>query len=232
MGFEYEIQKEDKTQRPRLPKPYKVHWEGLHYDYETHEDIEGYEIKSPIAPLHYHKYLMRKHKFHNIKWNTDPDNYGGIHINISNDIPNAQDRRDKIVDWLTNNYDDMHQLSGRQKHHFLHYAKINEHCQHYYHILSTRKTMAYELRMFHAQPHLLLPALEFADSTFMLATEAGAITMDKWIKFINRWPRYRSIANHVRNTLCKKSTSLPIPMVSMASLSSASSSTEMLLSRL
>jgi hypothetical protein len=220
MGFEYEVAREARVQKPRLPRPYIVNWEGI--DYSNNCQTYGYEIKSPVAPLHYHKFLIRKHKFKDIKWNTDPFNRGGIHVNISNDIRRGHQRRDKIADFLAANRDEMCQLSGRREEHFNLFAQSNCESYHYYNILSTRKSTCFELRMFHAQPHLLLPALEFADSTFMLATEAGAITMDKWIKFINRWPRYRNIAQHVRNTLCGKSTSLPTPMVSMDTTSSVS----------
>jgi hypothetical protein len=199
MGFEYEIQTATRW-RPKLPDTYKVAWEGIAYNYG--EATYGYEIKSPVAPLHYHKYLIRKHNFKDIKWCLDPKNKGGIHINISRTIHNGERRRDKIAEFALQNKDDMCLLSGRPEESFNEYANLTVDSRHYYNFISTRKSNAFELRMFHAQPQLLLPALEFADSTFMVATEAGAITMDKWIKFINRWPRYRNIAAHVRNTLC------------------------------
>jgi hypothetical protein len=226
MGFEYEIVKDEQGNAPKLPDSYKVHWESIHYaDNGEQKSSYGYEIKSPVAPLHYHKYLLRRHRFDKINYNTDPKNMGGIHVNVSRSIYRGRERRDKITEWLASNYDTMCQLSGRQEHHFRKYAQVDVQDNHYYHILSCRKSFAYELRMFHAQPHLLLPALEFTDSAFMLAKKDGAITMDKWIKFINRWPRYRSIAQHVRSTLCPRYT-LPSRKGAMvdASVSSVSSS--------
>jgi hypothetical protein len=204
MGFEYEIQTATRW-KPKLPDIYKVDWELLAYSGYC-DSVHGYEIKSPVAPLHYHKYLLRKHNFKDIKWCLDPKNKGGIHINISRSIRNGHKRRDKIAEFALQNKDDMCLLSGRPEELFNEYANVTIPSNHYYNFISTRKSEAFELRMFHAQPQLLLPALEFADSTFILASEDGAITMDNWIKFINRWPRYRSIAQHVRNTLCSKPT--------------------------
>jgi hypothetical protein len=205
MGFEYEIQTATRW-RPKLPDIFKVEWELLAYS-GWDGSVHGYEIKSPVAPLHYHKYLIRKHNFKNIKWCRDPKNKGGIHVNISRNIRNGLKRRDKIAEFALQNRDDMYLLSGRPEESFNEYANPTIDSYHYYNFISTRKSEAFELRMFHAQPQLLLPALEFADSTFMLATEDGAITIDKWIKFINRWPRYRNIAQHVRTTLCKNRNS-------------------------
>jgi hypothetical protein len=221
MGYEYELHRYSPYRdRPKLPDCFMVQWEGLHYEYGDQAD--GYEIKSPIAPLHYHKYLIRKH-FGSIKWNTDPTNWGGIHVNVSSNIPNGRKRRDLIAEFARKYSSEMQLLSGRSENSFYKYANPTHDATNYYNFLSTRKSQCFELRMFHAQPHLLLPALEFTDSMFELAAQAGAIEMDSWIKFINRWSRYQHIAAHVRSTLCKKSTLLPTVMASMDSKSLVSS---------
>jgi len=204
MGFEYEIERTSQYAKPKLPDGFVVQWEGLHWDNGL--QICGYEIKSPIAPLHYHKYLLRRY-FKDIKWCYDPENHGGIHVNVSTSIRRGRERRDKIADFALKYRDEMQQISGRSEYSFNKYANVELEAPNYYSFISTRKTHAFELRMFHAQPHLLLPALEFTDSMFELADhEAGGITMDSWLRYINRWPRYRSISQHVRHRLCKQSS--------------------------
>ena len=63
----------------------------------------------------------------------------------------------------------------------------------YWGIITTRKTYAYELRMFGAEPGLLIPALEFAHALFDLASQVDQLTITNIKQHIKRWKRYSHI---------------------------------------
>lgn len=213
LGYEYEVHCHEANFPTNFPY-------GFVTAYESLGGAMGWEIKSPVAPLYYHKYLLKK--LPQIPWNRHPNgtkNQGGIHINIEK-TDNPPESRDSIYKFLQENEQHIFKLSYRSSNTFKTFAKLTDFAKynptgqytlvsddpsHYYNILSSRKPNCYEFRMFAALPHLLMPALEMADSMFMLVREQD-ITWDSWTNYIKRWPRYRNIWGHVKETLCNSSS--------------------------
>lgn len=211
LGYEYEIHTNKKPEFHKLPY-------GFHCEREyIHDSIFGWEIKSPVAPLFYHKYLFKK--FPRLPWNlknNGPHNSGGIHIHIQKSSQHYQDR-DKIVEFLSANKQKAYLISGRCSHSFEYYSQIPE-CMNevdylddnydedliyddpdsHYNVLNTDHDNSYEFRLFAAHPKLLLPALEMADSMFCLVREKNEITWNTWLAFIKRWPRYKNIYKRIK----------------------------------
>jgi hypothetical protein len=73
-------------------------------------------------------------------------------------------------------------------------------CGHYG-IINRENPNRFEFRMFAAQKHLLLPALEMADSLFSLAKEVEDITLTCWQNFISKKLKYIHIAEHLKEKL-------------------------------
>lgn len=183
-----------------LPKYFHVSYEGLGGGY-------GYEIKSVIAPLSIHKLLARRYLFPNVTFNTQPngrDNNGGIHVSISiNDL--TQPHHLKVFDFLHNKFKRSHafKLSERSRHSmtFCEQSPETNAWHGHYSLITKENTNRYEFRLFAAQQHLLLPALEMADSLFSLAQETEVITLGSWTNFINTKTKYKDIAEHVKRRL-------------------------------
>ena len=61
-------------------------------------------------------------------------------------------------------------------------------------IITAHKAYAFELRLFKALPHLLLPALEWGDSLFMAADHVPAeLNWDNWRKFVSDRKQYSNL---------------------------------------
>jgi hypothetical protein len=188
-----------------LPNHFHVSYEGL-------GGGNGYEIKSAVAPLSIHKILIKRFLFPNVTFNDSPNghnNNGGIHVSISRtDETNAQLR--KVFSFLHSGMEKQLALalSERKLSTFNLFAKrrrvtqgmldVGAYHQWYghYNIINCENPDRFELRMFAAQKHLLLPALEMADSLFSLAKQVDKITTAKWMAFIGSKLKYKDIYNH------------------------------------
>lgn len=199
MGFEYEMQhaRDSKTEqqiKTTLPSHYSFAYEHLCIN------ELGYEIKSSVAPLRTLKTeVERIHPLLTLGPLSAKDSKGGIHINISRTHYTNQ-HYTKVFSFLhnKNNFVFLQKLSQRTPIHF------NNNCvqyteawmfNYYYGIITTRKTYAFELRMFGAQPDLLVPALEFAHALFDLASKVDELTITNVKEHIKRWKRYSHIHN-------------------------------------
>lgn len=197
MGFEYEVDVNgvrkdslDTELKSLLPSHYSYAWEYI-------DCVSGYEIKSSVAPLRTLKREVAQIKafFRHEEKNTNRNN-GGIHVNISrNDYTNQH--RKKVFKFLHHqaNYNFLQNLSGRSQNSFSSnsYQNGGDFCDYYCGIITTRKTYAYEMRMFKAQEYLLIPALEFCHALFDLAPKVESITIDNLKEHIARWQRYSHI---------------------------------------
>jgi hypothetical protein len=134
---------------------------------------------------------------------------GGIHVNISR-TPYTTQYHEKVFTFLhcKKNYQTLLKLSGRYEQQFqenaAQYPKKTDlwggHTWRYYTgIITTRKTYAYELRMFGAQPELLIPALEFAHALFDLAPQVVRIDWENLKQHIGRYQRYRNIHKRIKD---------------------------------
>jgi hypothetical protein len=198
MGFEYEIQhrKDQNTKEfieRILPKHYSYAYEFLDYRGKC-----GYEIKSSVAPLRTLKSeVERIYPLLELGPLSAQESRGGIHINISR-TRYTNRYYEQVFSFLhnINNYLFLFKLSNRSPEHF------DENCRqqplypsNYLGIITTRKSYAFELRMFGAQPDLLVPALEFAHALFDLASQVNTLTIDNVKNHIKRWKRYSHIHN-------------------------------------
>lgn len=192
LGFEYELDTESPEIRlllSTLPK---------HYSF-AHENIclntYGYEIKSSVAPLRTIKQEIRQ--LSNIfNFPIRSINHGGIHINISR-TEYTNKHINKVCSFLhnPNNRSWLLVLSGRDARSFDLYSPCHgqSNWHQYYGILTTRKSYAYEFRMFKAKPELLIPAAEFIHALFDLAESVEQLTTDNIQKHLDEYDRYRSI---------------------------------------
>lgn len=196
MGFEYEIQSSrDSTTEVKinqtLPKHYSYAYEFL--DCNT----KGYEIKSSVAPLRTLKAeVERIHPLLQLGPISAKDSKGGIHINISR-TPYTNQHYQKVFSFLhkQNHYSWLLSLSKRNQNHFNQNCRQNPayNYSNYLGIITTRKTYAYEMRMFGAEPDLLVPALEFSHALFDLASQVDELTLNNVKAHIKRWKRYSHI---------------------------------------
>lgn len=196
MGFEYEIDhnrsfNNDDLIQNTLPKHYSYAYEHLS------GTRQGYEIKSSVAPLRTLKAeVERITPLLELGSLSAQESHGGIHINISKTAYTRQ-HHEKVFRFLHNirNYAFLLSLSKRSVGHF------QNNClqvpggpySFYFSIITTRKTYAYELRMFGAEPGLLVPALEFAHALFDLAPNVDVLTIANVKDHIKRWKRYSHI---------------------------------------
>ena len=184
-----------------LPPKFDLQYESLGYSH-------GFEIKSPVANLQTHKRIWGKLTKKFSVAQSDSRHDGGIHVNVSNvntPYPEAFVRLmydhqkifrtasgrdiDSWNEFCCFHYDDDHYDNDN-------YTFIGEH----YHIFNTDKPYAYEFRMFKAEPHLLLPALELADAAVTICRPFGEqginrvgdpfLTMGTMLKFLSSSTKY------------------------------------------
>lgn len=186
----------------RLPHHFHVSYEGLG------SGADGYEIKSVVAPLSLHKILWQRLSS-NIKFNTHPNgtlNQGGIHVSISRtDL--TQPFAETVFTFLHQNapIKALRQISQRANHSFLLFSqRLPQYQWHdHYAIINNENSNRYEFRLFAAQPHLMLPALEMADSLFHYARETNnqAITWNGWLRYVRSKKKYQELADHIAQTV-------------------------------
>lgn len=196
MGFEYEVdhhhnERNDTLIRNTLPKHYSYAYEYLS------GTRKGYEIKSSVAPLRTLKAeVERITPLLELSPLSAQESHGGIHINISK-TPYTQRHHTKVFHFLHNtvNFSFLLSLSKRSVNHFRGNCKQTPgpYYGYYCGIITARKTYAYELRMFGAEPGLLVPALEFAHALFDLAPQVDVLTIDNVKNHVKRWKRYSHI---------------------------------------
>lgn len=214
MGYEYEIDNrkynDDYGRKPQNKAPLPSRFQGR---YESLGASNGFEIKSPVAPLQYHK-LRAAILFQKLDFTTGTRNNGGIHVHVT--------RPDRQNVWPRNNYDlppndieifkFMHDynvkdkflfpISGRTRYSFDEYCGSSNWAAHYG-IINYRHDN-YEIRVFKAKTHLLIPALEFCDGLFSYAyskEEPFDITVDGLITYFHRHKKYSSICKVIRDSL-------------------------------
>lgn len=178
MGFEYEISIDSgdlayetydiRQQRLRsfgiLPSKFAVQYEGIgERDY-------GFEIKSPVANLETHKRLLPK-LMSNFNFKQPMQvNESGIHINVS-----SQHHKQPVpfIRLVHKNRPLFKKASGRTTYSFNKYARSTgmDDYNEYFCIFSSRKSYAYEFRMFKAEPKFMLPALEMAAAVTEVCNE-------------------------------------------------------------
>jgi hypothetical protein len=176
--------------------------------YESLGGGRGYEIKSVIAPLKIHKLFITKYVFPNVTFNDHPNgskNNGGIHVSTHRTRANVTDFN-RVANFLHKTLKRGHaiKISQRIPRTFDQFSpqRPYDNCWgEHYNIINHQNHNRYEFRLFAAQKHLLLPALEMSDSLFTLAREVDAITMDNWTTFINSKAKYKHIAEHVEKVL-------------------------------
>lgn len=199
MGFEYEIQHPfvntvETTIKQTLPQHYSYAYESLDC-----RGTNGFEIKSSVAPLRTLKAeVERIYPLLQLGPLSARQSRGGIHINISRTDYTLRYYQ-KVFSFLhnTTNYAFLLSLSKRNSNHFNENCRQRNHLnyENYLGIITTRKTYAFELRMFGAQPDLLVPALEFAHALFDLASKVEELTITNVKEHIKRWKRYSHIHN-------------------------------------
>src|SRR4051794_38289429 len=173
-----------------LPRYYHLNYEPL-----GHSRM-GYEIKSPVAPLSIHKVIIKRWLFPNVRFNSKPNgvhNRGSIHVSVSNN-EHTSPHANKVFKFLhiTMPRAFQHKLSERSLDTLNCYARQTKYAdQHtaisnnanyswksHYAVINNENNNRYEFRLFAGQKHLLIPALEMADSLFQLARDVEALTME------------------------------------------------------
>jgi hypothetical protein len=205
LGFEYENQSSKASTTPETPKNYVVNWEHIATN-DRGGGVYGWEYKSPVAPLFLHKLQVKAFR-RLTPFNTQPNgkkNNGGIHVNIERNSATAP-HADTVFQFLHRDFPNtqLRKLSGRSD------SSFNEFCNQnnsewdwgmYYGVITSRKSYAYELRLFAAHPDLILPSLEMGDSLFRMAQETDEITMESYRNYLNQ-PQYKNLAAHWDKTL-------------------------------
>lgn len=193
LGFEYEIDRADDTQ-PKVPARYHARFEHI-----ANPCTYGWEFKSPVAPLSYHKQTVRNF-LGKVEFNREPNgirNQGGIHVNVSKEgVTGSTYQKVKGFLFDRNLRDTFLKISKRDAGQFDQYCTQRDHW--YYGVITDRKEYAYEFRMFAALPDLLLPALEMTDSLFELSRQTERVTLDSWIGFVAGKKRYENIEREIK----------------------------------
>ena len=182
-GYEYECwagytkqKREYYCSSIRTPEPPK--YKSInHHKYESfcaQEGIYGYEFKSELATINTHKKYFDKELSQYIKEHGVFTNYSGIHISFKR-TENLNKQWNKITDNLL--------ISKFQKQLFSlgqrvdnRYSMLTESkdqylkSQHNY-VLSTRKGLLFEFRLFSASPDNLFGAMEMLETMFLSAED-------------------------------------------------------------
>ncbi|WFU14425.1 hypothetical protein [Bradyrhizobium sp. CB3481] len=184
-----------------LPPYFQVRYEPLGHS-------SGYEIKSAIAPMSIHKRLIKRILFKGVSFNEHPNgpkNDGGIHVSINRDYT-VNPLKDKVFPFAHNfPRQALLKISERQPETLDLYAQQHPDCPakqaERYSVLNTANSNRFEFRLFAAQKHLLIPAIEMADSLFNAARDIEELTVETWTNYINSKVKYVDIAQHVRSKL-------------------------------
>ena len=211
MGYEYEIDnRKYDTYAGRSTAPLPSHFQGR---FESLGGSMGFEIKSPVAPLQYHK-LRAAILFQKLDFSTGTRNNGGIHVHVTRPDRRAiwpSHHRDlppvdaKIFEFMHDrNIKDkfLFPISGRTRYSFDEYCGSSSWSAHYG--IINYRTDNYEIRVFKAKTHLLIPALEFCDGLFSYAYSKDKpfdITVDGLIAYFHRHKKYSGICKVIRDSL-------------------------------
>lgn len=168
----------------------------------------GYEIKSAIAPMSIHKSLIKRVLFKGVSFNEHPNgpkNDGGIHVSINRDYT-VNSLRDKVFAFVHNfPRQALLKLSERQPDTLDANAQQHPDCPgeqaDHYSVLNSKNSNRFEFRLFAAQKHLLIPAIEMADSLFNAARDIEEFTVETWTNYIKSKIKYAELAQHVRSKL-------------------------------
>lgn len=184
----------------------------FHVSYECLGATDGYEIKSVIAPLCIHKHLIKRVLFKGVTFNHHPNgvkNEGGIHVSVNRDERTTA-LQEKVFSFVHNlPRKTLKALSERNQETLDQFARsyptdnsVHEDgwCEHYS-VINYENDDRYEFRLFAAQQHLLIPAIEMADSLFEAAEKIETLTFDSWEQFIRSKLKYAAIAAHVKESL-------------------------------
>lgn len=224
LGYEYELQfgdARDWDNRKRNSVKPKIDIEGFNMNWESicySRGQIGWEIRSLVAPLNFHKILWRKILQNNPMEQGDIENNGaGIHVHIENNERTRQNMH-KVFEFLHKaDFERLAKMSGRDKLALNAYVKqhykekpipvteikrngrnasyeLYSHCG----IINSESEKTYEVRLFSARPHLLVPALEACDSLTRLSEEVDKITFENWDTYTKRHLRYKEINELIR----------------------------------
>lgn len=212
MGYEYEIANNDYNTdtweggHPNKAAPLPSRFHGR---YESLGNTMGFEIKSPVAPLQYHK-LRAPVLFNKLNFTPRKNNEGGIHVHVTRPdrlskhpwgYPTLPSCDEAVFDFMFNRKVKdtfLHPISGRSRYSWNNYCE-GRRTEHYGVI--NQRTDNYEVRVFKAKVHLLIPALEFCDGLFSYAYSKGTsfdITVDGLIAYFNKHKKYNSISKVIK----------------------------------
>lgn len=188
-----------------------------HCRYESLGSAYGYEIKSPVAPLSIHKQIVKRYLFPNVDFRDRQNRHGGIHVSVSRneftkphykkvfyflhkDMPrNFQVKLSHRTIYSLNSY--ARQTSLETQSDWYAYGCSGSWWGHHYAVINYENANRFEFRLFAARKHLLIPALEMADSLFSLAAQVEKVTMENWTKFVASKLKYADINDLVKKAL-------------------------------
>lgn len=211
-GYEYEcwagynpILKKDPYQyRSSIKTPEPPQYSSInHHRYESfcaQEGIYGYEFKSELATINTHKKYFDKELSQYIKEHGVFTNYSGIHISFKR-TENLDKQWTKITDNLL--------ISKFQKQLFSLGQRLNNRysiltspeyknykSQHNY-VLSIRKGLLFEFRLFSASPDNLFGAMEMLETMFQASKEVKDLSLDSYIEYTKSKEKEYPIINQL-----------------------------------
>lgn len=209
MGYEYEIANSlySRYYYCRPDSPDNILPSRFLGNYESLGNTMGFEVKSPVAPLQYHK-LRAPTLFKKLDFTPRKNNEGGIHVHVTRPdrkegsyYSQLPEQDEAIFSFMFNRQVKnkfLLPISGRSRYSW------NQYCEEgrddHYGVINIRRDN-YEIRVFKAKVHLLIPALEFCDGLFSYAYSKGEafdITVDGLIQYFNRHKKYNGISKVIK----------------------------------
>ena len=186
----------------RTPEPpeYKSINSHRYEPFCTQEGIFGYEFKSELATTNTHKKYFDKELSQYIKEHGVFTNYSGIHISFKR-TENLNKQWNKITDNLL--------ISKFQKQLFSlgqrvdnRYSMLTESKDQYFesqhnYVLSTRKGLLFEFRLFSASPDNLFGAMEMLETMFQASEEIKDLSLDSYIEYTKSKEKEYPIINQL-----------------------------------
>lgn len=191
----------EKTLPVKLPKYFQAQKESTGHSYCC-------EIKSVVAPLMVHKILIRKLLRDNDLKNPGKNTSGssGIHVHIGR-TDRTHAVAPKVFAFMhdLDNRSFFKKISNRSGTQFEEWAyqygktfpwdQAFSHCA----ILNVERRTTFELRLFGAQPHVLLPAVEFADALFTGAEQMEEVNIESFMNYVDKTKKYKDISAHIHS---------------------------------
>lgn len=219
LGFEYEWQKykgdwfiysrKEPNQEPNNC-PIKLP-DYFHVGYESTGWSNCAEIKSCVAPLRIQKILIAK-----LLRDNDLKNPGNKHSSGSSGIHVHIMRTERIEALASKVFNFFHDygnknffktISNRSANQFKEWCTMSgthrewgeNRYQYMSHsaIINTERKATFEIRLFGAQPHALLPAVEMADAVFRMSDKVEGINIENFNNFISKDRRYKELKAHI-----------------------------------